>query len=746
MCKKSIHSILLLILCLMVNVVGADITSDLVAWWALDDGSGTIAKDSAGHPSGPHDGTLQNGPQWQSGDVMVGVGALEFDGVDDRIVVESFDVEGSGITIAAWIKPPDLAAMNDPRMVSKAQGGGTGDHYWAMVLSGTGEDNLEFRLRTDSGGATRRTSPEGNDMQPDEWAHVAVTWDADDPVMRLYKNGEEIDSTSKAGTAVGVGPGVRIGVGNQSVSAGADSMDRPFPGILDEVRVYERGLSAEDIGELFVWQGTPVPSTMARNPDPPDGTLIEETWVNLGWTAGDFAASHDVYLGDDLSAVENATRGSEEFRGNQTLTFYVAGFPGYAYPEGLTAGTTYYWRIDEVNEADPNSPWKGNVWSFSIPPKTAYNPDPANGAEFVGPDNITLSWTPGFGAKLHTVYLGDDYDEVNNAIAGVPSGSASYEPGPLEREKVYYWRVDESDGLGTYKGDIWAFTTPGAACVPQPANGAVDVEHTTILTWTPAETADSHNVYFGTDRDAVESATTDSPEYKGNRALGSESYDPGQLVWETSYHWRVDAVYGANTVKGLVWSFTTADFLVVDNFENYTDDDTAGQAIWQTWIDGLDVPDNGAQVGYLFPPYCEQTIVHGGSQSMPLLYVNEADVMNSEVSLTLTSPRDWTAQDVGELSLWFRGDSVNAADPLYVAISNAAGGSGVVAHSEVDAAHAVTWNQWVIPLHSFADQGINLANVDKIAIGLGSKGGTPVGGSGTMYIDDIRLYREGMTP
>jgi hypothetical protein len=127
-----------------------------------------------------------------------------------------------------------------------------------------------------------------------------------------------------------------------------------------------------------------------------------------------------------------------------------------------------------------------------------------------------------------------------------------------------------------------------------------------------------------------------------------------------------------------------------------------------------------------------------------LLYVNEADVMNSEVSLTLTSPRDWTAQDVGELSLWFRGDSVNAADPLYVAISNAAGGPGVVAHSEVDAAQAVTWNQWVIPLQSFADQGINLANVDKLAIGLGSKGGTPVGGSGTMYIDDIRLYRSEM--
>jgi len=393
-----------------------------------------------------------------------------------------------------------------------------------------------------------------------------------------------------------------------------------------------------------------------------------------------------------------------------------------------------------VNEADPNSPWKGNIWSFSIPPQTAYNPDPADGAEFVGPDNVTLSWTPGFGAKLHTVYLDDDYDQVNNATSGVPSGSASYAPGPLEREKVYYWRVDESDGVAMYKGDLWAFTTPGAAGAPQPANKAVDVAHSPLLTWTPAENANSHDVYFGTDAEAVEKATTASPEYKGTKTSGSESYAPGQLDWDTSYSWRVDAVYSGDIVKGLVWSFTTAAFLVVDDFESYTDDDAAGQAIWQTWIDGLDIADNGAQVGYLFPPYCEQTIVHGGFQSMPLLYVNEAGVTNSEVSLALTSPRDWTAQGVGELSLWFRGDSANAADPLYVAISNFAGVPAVVANDDANAAQLKAWIQWTIPLQAFIDQGINVTNVDKLAIGLGSKGGATTGGTGTIYIDDIRLY------
>ena len=480
---------------------------------------------------------------------------------------------------------------------------------------------------------------------------------------------------------------------------------------------------------------------VAYGPIPPDGAVHEDVWVTLSWSPGDFAVSHDVYLGDHLTEVEEAARGSDVFRGNQLSTFYIAGFPGYAYSEGLVPGTTYYWRIDEVNEADPNSPWKGDIWSFSIPPKTAYNPDPADGAEFVGPEDVTLSWTPGFGAKLHTVYLGDNDDEVSNAVGGVPVGIASYEPGPLELERVYYWRVDESDGVATYQGDIWAFTTPGAAGSLQPANGAVDVDHTQILTWTPAENAASHDVYFGLDKEAVMKATTASPEYVDSKARGSESHDPGQLDWHMSYYWRVDAVYATQTVKGLVWSFTTADFLVVDDFESYTDDDAAGQAIWQTWIDGFGVADNGAQVGYLLPPYAEQTNVHGGAQSMPLLYVNEAGVGNSEATLPLSAQRDWTAEGVGELSLWFRGDSANATEPLYVAIVNAAGAPAVVAHGDANAAMAGMWTEWIIPLQTFAGKGINLTDVANLAIGVGDKGGAATGGSGTILIDDIRLYR-----
>jgi hypothetical protein len=324
----------------------------------------------------------------------------------------------------------------------------------------------------------------------------------------------------------------------------------------------------------------------------------------------------------------------------------------------------------------------------------------------------------------------------------MPSGLTTYDPGPLELEKVYYWRIDEFDAFATHKGDVWSFTTSGAVGNPQPAYTATDVALNATLSWTPADSAASHQLYFGTDKEAVRTAGAGSPEDKGSVALGAESYDPGLLEADTAYYWRVDEVDAqGNTAKGPLWIFTTGGFLLVDDFEGYTNDDAAGEAIWQHWIDGFGVADNGAQVGYLLPPYAEQTVVHGGSQSMPLLYNNEAGVTNSEGSKTLTAPRDWAIAGVAELSLWFRGDLANAAEPLYVAISNTAGSPAIVAYDDTTAIAVRKWTQWRVALQAFADQGVSLGNVDKIAIGLGSKGGAAAGGTGTMYIDDIRLYR-----
>jgi len=180
--------------------------------------------------------------------------------------------------------------------------------------------------------------------------------------------------------------------------------------------------------------------------------VLRETWINMGWTAGEDAVSHDVYIGENFDDVDAGT--ADTFQGNQGVMSFIIGFPGFLYPDGLTEGTTYYWRIDEL-ETD-GTKHKGNVWSFTVAPKTAFEPDPADGAGAVELDG-TLSWQSGFGAKLHYVYVGDNFDEVNNATGALLSGLTTYSPGPLEPAKAYYWRVDEFDAVDTHKGDVWSF-------------------------------------------------------------------------------------------------------------------------------------------------------------------------------------------------------------------------------------------------------------------------------------------------
>jgi hypothetical protein len=668
-----------------------------------------------------------------------------------------------------------------------------------------------------------------------------------------------------------------------------------------------------------IWLGegpppSPSATVSAYNPNPADGAIYPDTWATLTWTPGDTAVSHDVYFGENFADVNDGTNNT--FQGNESSPFFVVGFPGFVYPDGLVPGTTYYWRIDEVNNADPNSPWKGTVWSFSVPFRKAHKPYPYDGANFVATD-VILSWAAGLDAKIRTLYFGQSFEDVNNAKGNTNKGqlnTTSFDPGILAPETTYYWRVDEFDGAVTRTGDVWIFTTtrpglgtaiaerwnnigstdlntlkndprypnnpdvtetvtefswngpdtddyggrieawiyapgtgdytfwlntddqgelwlstdddssnavlvalesswadlnawgsgeeqsdpipltggeryyimalwkeagggdhcqvawqgpgipdriiiagtylspyePLTAYGAKPGNLTTGVTQTPTLEWKPGLQAASHEVYFGTDADALANATKASPEYKGARTLGEESFVPGQLAWESTYYWRIDEVNDVNPDspwKGSVWSFTTADFLIVDDFESY---DAYDNQIWWTWKDGLGYGTPGTDPYYAgngtgsavgdenTSSYTEETIVHGGSQAMPLFYDNNKQgfFKYSEAEMTLTSNRDWTVNGVNRLTIWFRGDSANAAETLYVVLN----GNAVVSHDNPDAAQVTTWTQWNIDLQAFADQGINLANVNSIILGLGNRNNPVAGGSGTMYFDDIRLY------
>ncbi|MHC4241991.1 MAG: LamG domain-containing protein [Planctomycetota bacterium] len=709
MCKKLICLVsLVLVLSLASNA-----SSDLVAHWRLDDGSGTVATETVGG----NDGTLQGDATWAAGWI---VGALELDG-DDYVDCGNNDAYNitEQITLTAWIKPDP--AFNYPDWSGIIMRGGPNIDTFAFYYNGPNEQ-LGFKTTGTSPAWMAIAAP---DLFDGGWHHVAAVYDgARKPV---YLDGEEVGSMDSTGP-------IETSDGRLLLGAGRD-MSPPthyLVGLIDDARIYDAALDQVEIqASMQGAEGYP----FALGPNPADGAINLDTWANLSWRAGEYAVSHDIYFSDNFDDVN--TGAESAFQGNQADTFIIVGFPGFSFPDGLIPGTTYYWRIDEVNDTEPNSPWVGLVWSFSIPPKTAYAPEPADGGESVYVD-VELSWTAGFGAKLHTIYFGDNFDEVESATGGLPVGVTHYTPGQLQLAKTYYWRVDEFDVVETHKGDIWSFTTEGAVQSVNPSNGAVDVTQTPILTWAPGLGA-SHEVYFGTDPASLEK--------KASGNLGSESYNPGQLGWDTTYYWRIDEVNNANADSpwtGPLWSFTTANFLIVDDFESYNDlgyndfegnIDPASNNIFNAWIDGYDNPDiNGSVVGNPFPPYAEPTIVHSGNWSMPMSYNNA--VGKSEATLTLTYPRDWTEKGINTLTIWFRGNPGNDAETLYVALND----SAVVTNDNPDAALRASWTAWNIELTRFADQGINLANVNSITLGLGNRANPTAGGTGTMYFDDIHLY------
>jgi hypothetical protein len=274
----------------------------------------------------------------------------------------------------------------------------------------------------------------------DLWVHLV--WRNDGSGTQFFIDGQLMATTADMVDLP------RLTIGGRSAST-SDQLQ----GVLDEAVVFDRALSDDEI----LAHATPTFPVKATNPDPEDGAIHAATWVSLGWTSGSTAASHDVYVGEDFDQVNEGT--GDTFRGNQdlVLNYAIIGFVGFPYPDGLVPGTTYYWRIDEV-EADGTTKHKGDVWSFLVPPKTAYNPSPADGAKYVGLD-VTFSWTAGYLAALHTVYFGDNFDDVNNAVGKPPLTTATYNPGPLEKDKTYYWRVDEFDGSVTHKGEVWSLTT-----------------------------------------------------------------------------------------------------------------------------------------------------------------------------------------------------------------------------------------------------------------------------------------------
>jgi len=573
------------------------------------------------------------------------------------------------------------------------------------------------------------------------------------------------------------------------------------------------GTVAADLFQCIASFYIPGKEGLAKPLDPRNGAIDVPRDTVLTWDAGEYAAGHKVYFGDSFEEVDSADEASDAYKGPKTLD--DTSFD----PGRMEFSKTYYWRIDEVNDAHPDKAWKGDLWQFEVEPE-AILLDSANitavassapvtiwGAENTingsgldpngahGTSDATM-WVSGFdpnGASIDftfdkafkmfdmTVWNYNGLSELSNAGYSMKDVVVSYSTNGVDFIPIADVNLfAKGPGSDDYAGETFSLAgivasqfrieattnwnafgvsqfglievrflyVPVAAREPSPVSGA-DVGVDVTLAWRAGREADRHDVYLSTNEQAVidgtvAAVTVTEPRYASSLDLAS------------TYFWRIDEANDAETPaiwQGDVWSLSTQEYLVVDDFEDYNDYEP--DEIWRTWVDGYveppDVRTNGSTIGHMvqFEPSMETSIVYDGSQSAPLYYDNSV-VAYSEVTAYISNQPfwasalpigpDWTKHGIKALTLRFSGDPGNVAQQMYVKIN----GTKVTYDGDAENLTRTAWQMWYIDL---ALIGVNLSNVTDLSIGFERIGA--VGGQGMVLLDGIRLYsydRQLITP
>jgi hypothetical protein len=769
MCKRIVYLICLMCFVLVFGqaerALGAD--PNLVGLWRLDEGSGTTAHDSSGHGN---DGIFNGDPQWVEG--IYGSG-IEFDGDGDFLDCGSDpSLDLTKWTIAFWLR------LNENKNYNAyiVKGVDAAENYEVLTY---GAGNFHFPIQFEDGARGFSNTDTGISIV-DEWAHYTYTYDPAEG-RRFYKDGSLIFEDTESGIPQASTDPLLIGnEGGQS---------RFVPGVMDDIGIFNYAMAVEEIQTIM--QGY-TPAELAVNLSPEDEQIDVPRDSILAWGAGKFANTHDVYFGTTLDDVNDASRANPSdilVSQGQADTTYNAGILGfgqtyywrvdevnaapdntvfkgavwsftaepYAIPVEAITATASSSNADTMgpgntingiglNELDQHSVEGKEMWLSGmgdLTPWIQYEFDKAYKLDemLVWNSNQLIESFVGIGAKDVVIeYSTDGIDwlvlEGATELAQAP-GAAGYEANTavdFGGAMAQYIKITVNAGWGMLPqyglSEVRFLSIPIFAREAQPENGGTSTGANVLLSWRAGREAAAHQVYLGTEAEALTllGTTEDS------------NYDAGVLDYDTSYFWQIVEVNEAETPAshiGSIWSFATPAFGTVDNFDQY--DDKCNR-IFFAWADGLghgggediedcDVPASngnggGSIVGNSMAPFAERTIVAAGSQSLPFSYDNAFGP--SEATLTLGA-EDWTASRVKSLALSFYGTEGNGGQ-LYVKINN----SKVAYTGDAANIALAEWQSWVIDL---ATVGGNLENVTSLTIGVD---GTSA--AGMLYIDEIGLY------
>jgi hypothetical protein len=722
---------------------------NLVGWWKFDEDLGTvpIVLDWSGHEN---HGTLMGGTQRITGGKDGG--AMDFDGTGDYINIDGYKgISGANpLTVSAWI---NKTTREDCSIVT-----------WGTNSSG---QRFGFRLnnevlRFEFGGGNLEGSTWVNDG---EWHHVAITVPRNGTLgdVILYLDGvDEMGVANNPANLFNLGSTMDVSIGRR-----ATHNDRFFNGWIDDVRIYNKALSLD---ELISAMSPPE----AWMPYPADGaTNVEDRNPVLSWLPGRYVQAtngHKLYFSPSFDDVNG--RKPAAYKGALTEPNYPLPLPP------LPLDSTYYWAVDEVNSFGP-APylWEGRVWSFTMSPCISLD----NMEDYNDRGEVRGVWTDGYasvgwGGTYPFKYPLNTASSGSNLNASTEVGSPVAGAGPIYGGTQAMVLLYENDG-NTYTRlpgeEQWVYDSENFSEIE-----ANTVENLGVGQDWSGEGAKSLTMWF--QGHPISDGTSDFslwPEFsvtgRGRDIWNShdEFYFLALYPWEaeplsTTTHIQTRVVSMDDTdgwaKAGLMirekmtpYSKYAAVFVTPNNGITFQWRDAEGAATGSASETARTAPQylklERTAIGSYIASYSNtglswdwadvnvsedpDVIYKDVPMDDPCLYAGAVVTSHDAAQLCTADFNNWDAYPWP--STWVWGNvGLNAPEQLYVALEDTVGNISVIEHSDVNAATLTSWQEWNIELTEFTT--VNLNAVKKVRIGLGDRDIQPGGGSGALYIDDIR--------
>jgi hypothetical protein len=752
--------------------MGVSVTqAALVGYWAFDENQGTVTKDLSGKG---HDGTIAGTANWVGGAPGFRW-ALQFDGSTTAVTCGDWvpslvnDPNNKKVSVALWVK--FLAGGASQYQGIVAVRNSYADQSWSLECSRSAVTSTTASMQFGISGASAYGI---GTLTAGVWTHLVLTMDASSGTAATYLITNGGAPSQKSGPNFGPSTVATVRIGHSDVGANL------FCGVIDDVRLYDSILTQTDASSLMY----PPAYTIASNPTPGSGATDVLATSTLSWTAGTGTVKQDVYFGTNAAS----------------LTKVATGQVASTYAPKMALGTTYYWRVDEVNTGGKTL--TGDLWNFTTEPfsyvmtgtvtATASSVGAGSGAASTTTDKSGMTGDTA-GTAVTSMWV------TSNKDANVPWIKYQFD-NLYKLDQMWVWNFNSEDepdyGFGIkdakieYSTDGTAWTVlydtlplqDGTGLVGYACNNKVDMKKVAAkyvrisglsnfgglksyglsevrFYWIPAfATAQvPANNTTGVRPDVVlnwrpgRSATQQKIYFGTNQTAVTNGnvvpfmttdtfFVPGELPLDgTSYYWRVDEVNPKDTPSvwtGSVMRFATATYLVVDDMESYSGDTAHNKGIYQAWADGRNSSKNGSTVGNATAPFVETSVVHTGSGSMPFYFNNTTAKPTSEATLTFATPQNWLIGGIQTLTMWVRPDVNNVAGQKLYVKFDGVKMAPAFGGSLTVAGPVPTWQQWNIDL-AYA-QNVLIGGLDSVStFTIGVEGL----GKGLIYIDDIRLYK-----